>query len=157
MRRIVLAALAVLSLGGSGGGEQGALTPLRDATLVEFLANLDHVASSEGLEFVVRIFERVERGECFGPGTSCPDSQLYITACTIDLDPDCGIFALPATKGWQFDGWGPAPQRQYRQDFVTILLTRKLVSPEARGDRLTRERVVVRVNPWGGTIRADGP
>jgi hypothetical protein len=148
------AAIAGWLAGTAHGGEP--LPVMSDAPLVQVLADLEHVVTQSVVPYYVKIFSRPERGECGGTPESCPKIHLYVVVSTLDEYPETKVYLLPAAFGWSFERFGPSPERESQDHYLSVFLARKILSAEPAKSWFVEERLRIDVNLWRGTLERIG-
>lgn len=122
------------------------------AELVALLNYLEILAEMHELPYSVRVIRVGEPGECNGSPESCPKVRLYIAVSTFDEAPDLNLYLLPEAYGWDFVRWGPRPRRESPDEYLSIVLSREVVSETPERGWFKQEVYEAKVNPWKATL-----
>ena len=130
------------------------LQPLADGELVAVLNRIEILGELNEPPYRTRILTLRDLGECGEIPQSCPRERLYVTVSTFDEAPDFAAYRLPDSYGWTFIRWGSTPDQDGINEFMSIVVSRRLASANRDERRLVSEIVEIRVNPWKGTFKA---
>jgi len=157
MRKFVtLASVLFTVIATNAGAGEEKLDVVRDQELVDLISTLDHVATSDGLPFRVKIFKSYERGECQGEPRSCPRTKLFISVSTFDEAPDVRVYVAPKAINWSFDQWGSAPAGDSPTDMIVFSFEREVVAPDPARSWVQEGKGQVRAESLEGDVRRHG-
>ena len=120
------------------------LKPVQNADLTVALNYQHELANNHedrGAPYNVRVYEVVTViGECGGPVSSCPDTDLYVALSESDLGSEPVLYRLPRAKGWKFVRWLSTCPSAAEEPKVGLLV--RTAIPEANIEPGDREKWV---------------
>ncbi len=133
--------------------QSGELSIISDKNLVHLLNDFEILAENNKPPYSVRIIRLSDHGECDGSPQNCPNRNLYIAVSTYDEYPEQKLYILPTAKGWDFIRWMHIPDKEQEDSFVTLEVSRKVISSTPAKGWWIKKKYEIGINPWKGYMK----
>ncbi len=133
--------------------QAGELSMVNDKNLVHLLNDFEILAEIKKPPFSLRVIRLSDHGECNGTPQTCPKRNLYIAVSTYDEYPEQKLYVLPKANGWEFIRWINIPDEEREDSFVTLEITKKVISSTPAKGWWIQKKYEIGVNPWKGYMK----